>query len=817
MTVFQNAPEQTVETDKTDTIISNADFLDAIFGVEPSEQKPVIVSFAGNPSNIDQKVWFGREWDRNAYNTPVTHNNYFSISTFNRDGNGKYRRKKTSCSTVNAIVLDDIGTKVAEDKIRLPASWKLETSEGNYQVGYILADPLRDIALADKLTKALIAANVTDAGMNGVTSRLARLPEAVNGKHDPAFSCRMTEWHPERRYSVHQICEGFDISLDSPSAKKAHAKKERATKRKSEESTESLYTPKPDFNPIIEALKTKGLYKKELEKGKHDITCPWVHEHTDSVDSGTVYFEPSEHFAIGGFKCQHGHCAERNITDILDYLGLDASDAKMKPIIRMQPGHLHVVVDTAEEIVALTGNFYQRGGLIVSIIHDPSTRETHITQLTNASLTHALSKYVEWEGWDARSEEWVTRDPNGRMVNILLDKSSYKHLPVLLGLAHQPFLRDDNTLVCQNGYDAKSKMYGNFDATQFAINPKPTKAEAQHSLAAMDALLDDFGFAHASDRSAALAAMLTAAIRSSLPTAPLFHMHAPTYSSGKSYLCQVITAFATIRERAPVTFPGEEEECRKLLLSEYLRAPAVIEFDNITTDLKPHKSLCIALTSEFLSDRILCVSKTTTVSTRTLMLSSGNNVLPVKDMARRCITINLDTGMEMPATRTYKNPNLAQDVLQQRTRYVSHALTVILGWIHSGEEKPVCKPLGGYERWASLCRHPLLWLGYDDPATSVYVAMNEDPDRETLQQLLHCWNESFGDKPMQLRKALDGFSNASSELREMFYEVAGERDTVNRKRLGHYIKSNQGKLVDRLKFMRVAGNRSSAAWKVVSV
>ena len=155
-------------------------------------------------------------------------------------------------------------------------------------------------------------------------------------------------------------------------------------------------------------------------------------------------------------------------------------------------------------------------------------------------------------------------------------------------------------------------------------------------------LLSEFSFARDTDLAAALAAMLTAAVRPSLPHAPMFHVRAHMVGSGKSYLCELITAFATPQRGTPTTFPGDDEECRKLLLAELLRAPAVIEFDNLTGDLVAHKSLCTALTSEHMSGRILGVSKTATVSTRALFLSSGNNVGPVQDMTRRCITIHLD-------------------------------------------------------------------------------------------------------------------------------------------------------------------------------
>ena len=45
-----------------------------------------------------------------------------------------------------------------------------------------------------------------------------------------------------------------------------------------------------------------------------------------------------------------------------------------------------------------------------------------------------------------------------------------------------------------------------------------------------------------------------------------------------------------------------------------------------------------------------------------------------------------------------------------------------------------CRPLVGYENWSELCRQPLLWLGLPDPTGSVFEAMADDPDRDTLDR-----------------------------------------------------------------------------------
>ena len=232
--------------------------------------------------------------------------------------------------------------------------------------------------------------------------------------------------------------------------------------------------------------------------------------------------------------------------------------------------------------------------------------------------------------------------------------------------------------------------------------------------------------------------------------------------SGKSYLCELITAFATPKRGTPTTFPRDDEECRKLLLAELLRAPAVIEFDNLTSDLIAHKSLCTALTSEHMSGRILGVSKTATVTTRALFLSSGNNVGPVQDMTRRCITISLSPQYEVPAAREFERPDLIQEVLRDRGRYVTAALTITRAWIVAGRPKSPCKPLAGYGVWSNFCRQPLMWLGCEDPTASVFEAIADDPDRETLSRLLESWFSVFGKTAAMVR---DAIRHAYRELR----------------------------------------------------
>ncbi len=642
-------------------------------------------------------------------------------------------------------------------------------------------------------------------------------PESVIGMariRNPAFRCKMETWDPDLRYSVEDLVNGLQLEMSQSGRAKRQASH---TAQPRPDDGDPILLPRPDENAVLATLRDRGLYKAPLGDGKHDITCPWVHEHTGGIDSGTAYFEPDDSWPIGGFKCLHGHCADRHIRDLLDTLHVDINAARMKSTIRVVGGEIHRVVDAAERELAQTKRYYQRGGLIVTVSTDPGTQETKIQEITQPALVRALAGAATWERYDARAKDWVRTDPPARHAGVLFDSISYPHLPVLNGLTRQPYLRPEGSLVMTAGYDPATGMFGVFNEHAYSITEAPSQADAKAALDLLKDLLSEFNFADESDLAAALTAILTATIRASLPAAPMFHAKAHMVGSGKSYLCELITAFATPQRGTPTTFPGDDEECRKLLLAELLRSPAVIEFDNLTGDLVAHKSLCTGLTSEHMTGRILGVSKTATVTTRTLFLSSGNNVGPVRDMTRRCITIRLAPQCEIPATRTFKRPDLVREVLRERGRFVSAALTIIRAWIVAGRPMTPCKVLASYGDWSDLCRQPLLWLGCADPTASVFEAMAEDPDRETLARLLDAWFSVFGKTPAMVRDSVNRasqFNDEAIELREILNDIAGERGEINRRRLGWWIRRHSGRIVNGMCFVRASGKRSAEAWQI---
>ncbi|SDW99710.1 putative DNA primase/helicase [Nitrosomonas communis] len=366
-------------------------------------------------------------------------------------------------------------------------------------------------------------------------------------------------------------------------------------------------------------------------------------------------------------------------------------------------------------------------------------------------------------------------------------------------------------------------MFGAFDERQFNVPNHSTFNQAEQALMELSELLNEFAFKTEHDRAAAIAGILTAVIRPSLSLASMIHVKSHSIESGKSYFCELLTAFATPQKGKSLAFPADDEECRKLLLAELLTAPAVIEFDNLTGDLIPHKSLCTALTSEFISGRILGQSKTVEVGTRTLFLSSGNNVDLIRDMTRRTVTIILNPTCELPAARDFRKQPVIE-VKRNRGRYVSLVLTIIRAWICAGMPKTECKTIASYAEWSDYCRQSLLWLGLPDPAACIFKYINDDPDRELLSDFLQAWHNKFGKTATLVKEvvsAAQDYVNGkpfNEMLNETVTDIAGERDgIIDRRHLGWWIKRRAGRVVNGLRFVKDDTTRNAAKWKVESV
>ena len=339
-------------------------------------------------------------------------NTYFNCSSVRRQEDGTLAARKECSAAYHALVLDDVGTKVERSLLGdLEPTWEIETSPGNYQVGFKLDPPLPTPEEVERLQRQIAKAGLTDTGALGMV-RWARLPNGVNGKpkyerDGKPFQCRLTGWNPETRYSAHAIVE----ALVPTRPERPHAARAAVRPAVRHNTGNDVYVPRADINPVILALKEQGLYKREISPGRHEVTCPWVAEHTDELDTGAAYFEPDDGHPRGGFCCQHSHKDQYHIAELLDHLDLSQEEARNRPVIRVKEGELDTILSACEDVLAQEGDLYQSGGMIVSVSVDPLSGDPSLTPVGETALTRKLSHLCDWQKYNVKAEKWVPCDP----------------------------------------------------------------------------------------------------------------------------------------------------------------------------------------------------------------------------------------------------------------------------------------------------------------------------------------------------------------------------------------------------------------------
>lgn len=801
-------------TPSTSFTPTNAAFIDAIFTDLPESAQPIITAKVGDPQ---VGVWIAKSAAEVGVICTAERNTYVNCASFRLGDDGSLAARKDQAVAYHALVLDDVGTKIDRALLGdIRPTWELETSPGNFQIGFKLNRPLQDAKEVEELQRRIAAAGLTDKGALGMV-RWVRLPVGINGKpgyrkDGKPFSCRLHAWHPEVTYAASDLADVLAPKATAAEQPVRVASKVTSRKASGSRVDGSVFRPRASENPVLAAFKEKGLYKREITPGKHEVTCPWLDEHTDQLDTGAAYFEPDAEHPNGGFCCQHSHKDQYHIGQVLEHFDLSGSQARNKPLIRTVQGEMKGIFDAAVGVLAQQGDLYHAGGVIVKATYDQMIGDWRAAPLSESELTLLLAVACDWERFDKRSGSWERCDPPQRHVNMIYKAQSFDCLPLLKGLARQPYYREDGQLVVTPGYDPVSQRLSVFDATKFPEVAK-TEAAAQQSLAELRELLSEFRFADPVDEAAALSAILTAATRPALELAPAFHVKAPSSGSGKSYLCEVISLFAGPGSPARMSYPKTTEEATKSIIAALLTAPAVIEFDDMDTDWLPHGAINRMLTSRTITDRVLGFSKTATVSTTALILGSGNNVGPISDLARRVVTINLNTRSATPGTIEYKG-NPAAALRAKRERYVMAALSIIEAWRAAGSPKQSLPSIASYGgKWNDYCRQALVWLGLPDPASSLIAQMQHDPDLEQLEVLLTEWHARFGDKPVTLRRLVDDFN--AENLQEALMDLpVVERGSINRSKLGWYFKRKMHRIVAGLMLVKAeSGERN--AWKVV--
>lgn len=418
--------------------------------------------------------------------------------------------------------------------------------------------------------------------------------------------------------------------------------------------------------------------------------------------------------------------------------------------IEIVGGKKHEATNALLDVLRRSPDVFDFGDELVTV----GTKGT-VFPLSDYSLRHAVGGLTQF--WQYK------KVPNAGLVEVLIDPpmdickttlalGNKRGLKALEAIVTAPTLRADGSILCTPGYDAGSKLLFDVADVPHAIPDEPTIEEAKAALNYLWEPFRDFPFVSSLDRAVHLSALLTTAVRATLPTCPAFAYDAPVQGSGKTLLALCVGMLATGKDVGvwPHTHGRDDEEVRKRIFTALRSGARSIIWDNVVGSFDS-ASMASALTSPTFTDRILGSSASSAVPNRSILILTGNNLALRGELPRRVLIARIDPKTDKPFSRHFDFDPLAM-CRQNRLDMVSSALVLIKAQLNGLD---VTGQLGkgrlaSFEQWDAWIRQTVLFCnvlnpGYFGDVMEVIEAnQSADPMQEALSMFLDAWVRKFG-------------------------------------------------------------------------
>ena len=503
--------------------------------------------------------------------------------------------------------------------------------------------------------------------------------------------------------------------------------------------------------------------------------------------------------------------------------------------IELRKGHRAHIVDRLVDLLRERGELYDYGDdcMLARITEDGRVvrcdqdwMNDHLDRIARFHRIRPTADGPERNEEDAPA--WAAR----RIAAAQYERG----LQRLDSVINAPTIRTDGSLLLSPGYDPPTRLLYVSDAPDAVhVCNAPTLDEARAALSVLWHPFRSFPLVDDTDRGVTLAALLTATLRGTLPTAPGFGFDAPSPGTGKTLLAQATGSLVT--GMAPPAAPpvaGGDEEMRKRLFATLMQGHRVLLWDNIHEPLGG-AALDAFLTARTFFDRTLGKSEALSLPNRLLFLATGNNLRLRGDTCRRVLVARLDAEMEKPYTREFDwCPRAAAE--QRRVELVRAALTLVRGCRTSGWTRNYTGRSASFEDWDRLVRETVCWVStwdhdesrwYADPLLATERAFENDPDANKLAALLHAWREAVGLVPITsadlIARAMPtvlGGASPHPDLLEALLDIAADRrGGVDVRHLGNWIRTHLERRADGLRIVQHTDadsrSRKSKKWALV--
>lgn len=473
----------------------------------------------------------------------------------------------------------------------------------------------------------------------------------------------------------------------------------------------------------------------------------------------------------------------------------------------------------ADEYLAPDPELYQRGGLLVQVLHDTSPSagivrshaQPRIAMIAEPWLRAITTRRIRWMKRIATKDgfEEIRIKPPRHAVSAVATRQHWRHIRKLEGVTTTPLFTHDGTLLTAPGYDSKTGVVLAPHETFPRMLDQPSPRDVEEAVETLRYVVSDFPFETPAHEATFFAAVLTPLARFAFRgPSPLFLIDANTPGTGKGLLAKIIGLISIGTAPTLIVQSRDEGEERKRITTVAMDGDQVVCVDNIEGRWGS-PAMCVALTTDEWSDRVLGGSSTYKGPLLTTWLATANNVQLTTDMVRRVAHIRMLTEEERPEERTaFQIPELEAYVRTHRPRLVAAALTILRGWHVAGRPKATLPSWGSYEGWSAIVRQAIVWAGLRDPGeTRASLRDATDTGTDQLAELIdgivsvYSGNKltagelllkARGEGGHTLKDALDAFSNGRA---------------LSSKTVGRVLLRYRGRIADG---RRIQGERSSS-------
>lgn len=438
---------------------------------------------------------------------------------------------------------------------------------------------------------------------------------------------------------------------------------------------------------------------------------------------------------------------------------------KKKHKLQVVEGHTEELTDACLSLLAGNNIMYRCEDMLCEVKMDTTP---FITQ-PDALESH-LDRQIRFFTMDKNNHPRNCDCPPKIARRMLLKQNQWQFYQ-LDGVVNMPVMRRDGTILDVPGYDPKSKLLYEVDPCEETpvVPMRPSNREIQEAVRRLWDPFRLFPFAEACDRGAALAAILTVPLRPVLPAAPGILVNAPAYGTGKTLFALSLGAM-TGGKVSVSSWPNNVEEQRKSLASALRCGYSQIVLDNLEGNLYS-ADLASIFTTPTWTTRILGKTEDIKMRTNTMIVATGNNVYPIRDLCRRFCTIRINADTAHPERRVFDfSPKtlIESDVI----RYRMDSLTVLRGFVEAGMPRISSDVVGSFDDWDGLVRQCVNWLVKEglcpvemaDPMASMSSNSEEDPDQMKLSNLLTSWYDLYQSAEVTVKQLIAGSSAAKADF-----------------------------------------------------